>query len=96
MEIKAMWPIFVSVLLAELGDKTQVAALTFSAGRAAGRLEIFLAASLALVLSTLVAVLAGDFISRVAPPRALKIFAGAAFVAMGALFIYQALGVREC
>jgi putative Ca2+/H+ antiporter (TMEM165/GDT1 family) len=96
MELKAMWPIFVSVLLAELGDKTQVAALTFSAGRAAGRLEIFVAASLALTLSTLVAVLAGDFISRFAPPHVLKVLAGVAFIAMGALFIYQALGEKGC
>jgi putative Ca2+/H+ antiporter (TMEM165/GDT1 family) len=96
MDLKAMWPIFLSVLLAELGDKTQIAALTFTAGRAAGRLEIFLAASLALVFATLVAVLAGDLIARVAPPKALKILAGTAFLAMGALFLYQALGAKEC
>ncbi|MDR0550067.1 MAG: TMEM165/GDT1 family protein [Deltaproteobacteria bacterium] len=92
MELKAMWPIFLSVLLAELGDKTQIAALTFSAGRAASRLEIFVAASLALVFATLVAVLAGDFISRFAPPKVLKSLAGLAFIIMGAFFLYQAFG----
>ncbi|MDR1872340.1 MAG: TMEM165/GDT1 family protein [Deltaproteobacteria bacterium] len=92
MELKAMWPIFLTVLLAELGDKTQVAALTFAAGRSAGRLEIFLAASLALVFSTLVAVLLGDLISRLVSPRILKILAGLAFIVMGGIFIHQALG----
>ncbi|MDR1607475.1 MAG: TMEM165/GDT1 family protein [Deltaproteobacteria bacterium] len=96
MEIKAMWPIFLSVLLAELGDKTQVAALTFAAGGAAGRWEIFLAASLALVLSTLVAVLAGDFISQFISPYVLKILAGVAFIIMGGYFIYQAVGAKAC
>jgi putative Ca2+/H+ antiporter (TMEM165/GDT1 family) len=96
MELKAMWPIFLSVLLAELGDKTQVAALTFTAGGAAGKWEIFAAASAALVLSTLAAVLAGDFISRFISPYLLKILAGTAFMVMGGYFIYQALSSRGC
>ncbi|MDR1083412.1 MAG: TMEM165/GDT1 family protein [Deltaproteobacteria bacterium] len=94
MEFKAMTPIFLSVLLAELGDKTQIAALSFTVGGAAGKWEIFVAASGALVFSTLIAVLAGDFIGRFISPHLMKLLAGLAFLIMGSYFIYQALGTK--
>jgi putative Ca2+/H+ antiporter (TMEM165/GDT1 family) len=52
--------IFTTVVLAELGDKTQLATLLFAADeKAPSPMLVFLAAAGALVLSTAIAVIAG-------------------------------------
>ncbi|UQZ89955.1 hypothetical protein C4J81_12375 [Deltaproteobacteria bacterium Smac51] len=91
MDFKVMLPIFSSVFMAELGDKTQVATVCFMAGGGCTKAEVFWASSLALVLSTLLAVIFGAAIGRFIPPHFLKIGAGAVFVIMGLLFIRQGL-----
>jgi len=92
MKLKVMLPVFSSVFMAELGDKTQLAALLFMAGGAASGLEVFAAAGAALVLSTFLAVVFGAAISRVVSPRALKALAGLAFLGLGVYYIHQGLG----
>ena len=74
---------FVAVFLAELGDKTQLATLTF-AGSGSSRWAVFLGSAGALVCTSALAVLGGEAIARVIPPLLLKRLAGFAFVAIGA------------
>ena len=71
-----------TVFLAELGDKTQLAALLLSAesGRPA---VVFVGASLALICSSLVGVLLGRWLSTVMGPRQLERSAGVLMVALG-------------
>lgn len=72
---------FTTVFLAELGDKTQLAALLLSAE--SGRpLLVFLGASLALISSSLVGVLLGRWLSRVMPAHQLERLAGLLMVAL--------------
>ena len=54
--MKAYVAVFVSVFLAELGDKTQLATLVFASDAEVTRLGVFAAAASALVLSTALAV----------------------------------------
>jgi putative Ca2+/H+ antiporter (TMEM165/GDT1 family) len=54
--------VFLSVFLAELGDKTQLATPLFAANPAAGKLGVFLAAATALVASSALAVVVGSHI----------------------------------
>ena len=71
-----------TVFLAELGDKTQLAALLLSAE--SGRpVVVFLGASLALISSSLVGVLLGRWLSTVMEPRQLERAAGVLMVALG-------------
>ncbi len=91
MDLGVMLPIFSSVFMAELGDKTQVATVCFMAGGGCSKSEVFWASSLALLLSTLLAVLFGAAVSRVVPPQFLRIGAGAVFVVMGLIFLRQGL-----
>lgn len=91
MDLRVMLPIFSSVFMAELGDKTQVATVCFTAGGGCTKKEVFLASSLALLLSTFLAVIFGAAIGRLIPPHFLKIGAGAVFLIMGAIFIRQGL-----
>jgi putative Ca2+/H+ antiporter (TMEM165/GDT1 family) len=73
---------FTTVFLAELGDKTQLAALLLSAE--SGRpVLVFFGASLALISSSLVGVVLGRWLSRVLPPQQLERLAGILMVALG-------------
>jgi putative Ca2+/H+ antiporter (TMEM165/GDT1 family) len=82
MDLKLMATAFATVFLAELGDKTQLATLTFAA-EARSRWPVFLGASAALVLSSAIAAVAGEAVARVIPVLWLKRAAGAAFIAIG-------------
>jgi len=71
-----------TVFLAELGDKTQLAALLLSAE--SGRpVLVFIGASLALISSSLVGVVLGRWLSRVLPPQQLERLAGILMIALG-------------
>ena len=73
---------FTTVFLAELGDKTQLAALLLSAE--SGRpVLVFVGASLALLSSSLVGVLLGRWLSRVLPPQQLERLAGILMIGLG-------------
>lgn len=75
--------VFASVLVAELGDKTQIATLLYATEPATSKLGVFLAAAAALVLSTAVAVVVGALLGEWISPKILKTVAGLGFVAIG-------------
>jgi putative Ca2+/H+ antiporter (TMEM165/GDT1 family) len=72
--------VLVSVLLAEMGDKTQLATLLFAANPAVRASGVFLAAAGALVLSTAVAVTVGAQLGSTVSARLLKTVAGIGFL----------------
>jgi Ca2+/H+ antiporter, TMEM165/GDT1 family len=78
---------FVAIFLAELGDKTQLATLSLATGTAS-RWAVFAGSSLALVLTSAIAVLLGDAVSRVISPVWLRRAAGVVFVALGIFFLF--------
>ncbi|MFB6346012.1 MAG: TMEM165/GDT1 family protein [bacterium] len=78
------------VFVAELADKTQLTVLGLSTG-SQNRLTVFVASSLALILSTLLAVLAGDVLSRWIPQSMLESSVGLLFIALGGWFLYGAV-----
>lgn len=88
MNWKLFLSTFVMIFLAELGDKTQLSVVSRAAS-ASARWTVFVAASLALVVSTLVAVLWGGLLSRYVPERYIKIGAGALFLLIGALVLRE-------
>lgn len=75
--------VFATVFMAELGDKTQLATLFFAMNPGASRVGVFVAAALALIASTLAAVLVGARLGEWVAPQHLKLIAGAAFIALG-------------
>ncbi len=84
-----------AIFVAELGDKTQLAALSFAANAAGYRLLVFAAAAGALVLSALLGVLLGDLLARFVKPRTLNLIAGAIFLVCAALFVLQGLSAAQ-
>jgi putative Ca2+/H+ antiporter (TMEM165/GDT1 family) len=88
MDWKLFASTFAAIFIAELGDKSQLAALSFSAG-SSSRWTVLLASALALTLSSAIAVGAGDAVSRVVSPLWLRRGAGAIFVVLGVLFLVR-------
>ncbi len=89
MDWRVVLTTFGAVFLAELGDKTQLATLTFAAG-GTSRWAVFLGSAVALVLSSAIAVLGGEALARVVPPHWLKRGAGVAFLVIGAWVLVDA------
>ena len=88
MDWKLFLPTFVAVFVAELGDKTQLATLALASGQSS-RLSVFVAASLALVCTSALAVLGADVLGRLVSPAVLRRVAAVLFVAMGLLMWFR-------
>ena len=87
--LKGYAAVFLSVFLAELGDKTQLATLIFAANPAVSKVGVFLAAAGALTLSTLIAVVIGERLGAWLPPAHLRVVAGRGFVAIGLWMLFR-------
>ena len=90
MDFKIFAAVFGTVFLAELGDKTQLATVLFASKEPSSLATVFIAASLALICSSAIAVAAGSVISNYVDPKYLSYAAGTGFIIIGALTIWQA------
>ncbi|MGD9842610.1 MAG: TMEM165/GDT1 family protein [Steroidobacteraceae bacterium] len=75
--------VFATVFLAEIGDKTQLATMLFSAKGETSKWVVFAASASALVLAAGIGVLIGGQLERFISPAALKFIAGLGFIAVG-------------
>jgi len=83
MDLKLFAVTFFSILLAELGDKTQLATFSFAASNRHALVVVFAASALALVTTSAVGVLAGGALARLVDPKYLRIGAGILFIIIG-------------
>lgn len=86
---------FILIFLAELGDKTQLAAMAKTADspdNSMAKWVVFLGASAALVSSTFIAVFLGHILKTVVPDeRYIKIAAGSLFLIFGSMILYETI-----
>jgi putative Ca2+/H+ antiporter (TMEM165/GDT1 family) len=75
--------VFATVLLAEIGDKTQLATLLYAAEAQNPKLVVFLASATALVTASALGVLAGAALAHALNPKILSWLAGLGFIAIG-------------
>jgi putative Ca2+/H+ antiporter (TMEM165/GDT1 family) len=88
MDLKILASTFAVVFLAELGDKTQLATLALaSSGRS--KVSVLIGAAAALVLTTLLAVLAGEALGRAVPVTWLRRGSGVLMVLLGGLLLVR-------
>ena len=80
-----------TIFMAELGDKTQLATMLFAADSPLKPWQVFLASSVALVASSALAVLAGQWVSTVVPVATLRLTAGIGFMAIGGWTLWDVL-----
>lgn len=89
MDLALLASTFVTVFLAELGDKTQLAIVTIS-GTSTRPGAVFAGSSVALVLASLLGAAAGGSLSAVIPTDALQLAASAGFLILGLRLIIKA------
>jgi putative Ca2+/H+ antiporter (TMEM165/GDT1 family) len=87
--MKDLLPIFLTVFLAELGDKTQLATILLSADGKHNPWVIFFVAGSALVASTAMAVVLGQTAEKYLTMIPLKLIAGSGFMILGAWMVWE-------
>ena len=85
--MKTFFIVFVSIFLAELGDKTQLATLLFASEKNINKYVVFLGAALALTTTSAIGVLVGDVLSNYINQKYLNYAAGIGFVIIGIVII---------
>jgi len=90
VDLKLFATVFATIFVAELGDKTQLATLLYAAEAENPKLVVFVASASALVVTSLLGVLAGAALARVLDPRLLSWAAGIGFIAIGVWTIARA------
>ena len=91
MDVAMVSSTFLTILLAELGDKTQLA--TMALGSSSGRpLMVFLGSTTALLLASLLGVMVGESLASIAPPAWLHLAAGIGFLAQGVCLLSETRG----
>ncbi|MFM9905878.1 MAG: TMEM165/GDT1 family protein [Pyrinomonadaceae bacterium] len=86
MDWKIFGTAFLTLLLAELGDKTQLAVITMTASTES-KISVFLGATLALIVVTLLGVLFGGVLSQYVPVEWLQRIVAIAFIVIGVLML---------
>ncbi|MCP9772776.1 TMEM165/GDT1 family protein [Synechococcus sp. Tobar12-5m-g] len=89
MQLPLLASTFVTVFLAELGDKTQLTIVTIS-GTTTKPAAVFLGSSAALVLASLLGAFAGGSLSSLIPADALQLAASAGFLLIGIRLLVRA------
>ena len=87
MDLALLLSTFITVFLAELGDKTQLATVALS-GTSDRPLAVFLGSSSALVLASLIGALAGGSMAAVIPTDLLQLAAAIGFLVIGARLLW--------
>ena len=82
MILTLLFTTFVTVFLAEMGDKTQLTTITLSS-TTNKPLAVFIGSSLALISATLLGALAGGSIANLIPAFLLKLLSGIVFLIIG-------------
>jgi putative Ca2+/H+ antiporter (TMEM165/GDT1 family) len=90
MNWKILSTVFISVFIAELGDKTQLATLLFASDKEISKLTVFAGASTALVVASAIGVIAGGTLSSYVSEKHLHYLAGIGFIAIGLWTILKA------
>ena len=82
MLITLLFTTFITVFVAEMGDKTQLTTITLSS-TTNKPLAVFMGSSVALILATLLGALAGGSIANLIPAFLLKLLSGIVFLFIG-------------
>jgi len=90
MDWKLLSTVFTSVFIAELGDKTQLATMLFASDKEISKITVFAGASLALVVTSAIGVLAGGVLSNYVSEKHLHYLAGIGFIAIGVWTLLKA------
>jgi putative Ca2+/H+ antiporter (TMEM165/GDT1 family) len=89
MDWRILTTVFMSVFIAELGDKTQLATMLFASDKEVSKLTVFIGAALALVVTSAIGVAAGSVLSNYISGKQLQIVAGIGFIVIGVWTLFK-------
>jgi len=87
MDLKIILTTFSMIFLAELGDKTQLAVLSFAI-KNKSPLSVFIGAGGALLLTTALAIVLGGFLLKFIPESYVRYLSGGLFILFGGLILF--------
>ena len=88
MLLTLLFTTFITVFLAEIGDKTQLTTITLTSTTNKPP-AVFIGSSTALILATLLGALAGSSIANLIPAFILKLLSGIVFLFIGTNLLLQ-------
>lgn len=88
MDWKIIISTFITIFLAELGDKTQITTFTIS-GVSENKLSVFIGSALALICASFFAVMMGEIIGKFINQKLLYKLASVSFLLMGLIYLYK-------
>lgn len=89
MDIKLLTTVFVTIFLAEIADKTQIATLLYATNAEHSKLIVFAGAALALICATILAVFAGSLLGNWIDAKWMSRIAGGAFIIVGVWTLFR-------
>ena len=99
MDLKLFSTVFLTIFVAELGDKTQLATMLYAAEASHPKLTVFAASAAALVLTSALGVLAGSVVAQYVSPKVIRWVAGFGFIAVDGepkdLFVHRSVVGRS-
>ena len=90
MDLKLIATVFVTIFVAEIADKTQIATLLYASNAQHSRLSVFIGSALALMVASGIAVLAGIGLSNWFDEKLMARVAGITFILVGIWTIARA------
>jgi putative Ca2+/H+ antiporter (TMEM165/GDT1 family) len=90
LDYKVFLTTFFIIFLAELGDKTQLAAISLTA-ESRKPLSVFLGASAALMLVTLIGVIFGEALTKFLGEKLIRVLAAVCFITVGIFLLKKAI-----
>ncbi|GMT48794.1 MAG: UPF0016 family membrane protein [bacterium] len=88
MDFKVLISTFGLIFLAELGDKTQIATLTFSM-ESKSPFSVFIGSATALVCTSFIAVYGASYFSKWIPMEWIPRIAGVLFIILGVFYLVK-------
>jgi putative Ca2+/H+ antiporter (TMEM165/GDT1 family) len=81
--------VFVTVFLAEIGDKTQLSTMLYASKNPTSPWAVFFGSASALVCAAAIGVVVGSQLEKIISPKTLKLLAGIAFIGIGIWTIFS-------
>lgn len=83
MDLKLLATVFVTIFIAEIADKTQIATILYASNAQHNKIVVYLGSALALCLASALAVFAGSMLSHWIEGKILARLAGILFIIVG-------------
>lgn len=89
MDLKLFSTVFITIFIAEIADKTQIATVLYASNAGHSKVAVYLGSALALCLASAIAVFAGAALSQWISGKILTRLAGSAFILVGIWTLFK-------